>query len=54
MRVWHKSKRTKIAYKVDIGSDRNLMMFRVLRILFHRSTMVEVNATINRTIVFKT
>ena len=34
-------------------SDRNLMPFRVFRILIPRSGMVELNATINKSIVFK-
>ena len=47
-------KRTKIVYKIDTGCNESLMLFRVFRILFPKSTMAEPNATINRTIVLKT
>ena len=46
-------KRAEIAYKIDTGSDENIMPFRFFRILFPRSTMAELNATINRSIVLK-
>ena len=45
--------RAKIAYEIDTGSDGNLMAFRVFRILFPRSTVVELNGTINKIIMFK-
>ena len=47
-------KRAKIAYKIDIGSDGNLMLFQVFKILFPRSSMAELNSAINRSIVLKT
>ena len=46
-------KRAKIACKIDIDSDGDLMPFRVFRILFPRSTVLELNATINRSLVLK-
>ena len=46
--------RAKTVYKTETGSDGNLNPFGVFRILFLRSTMVELNATINWSIVFKT
>ena len=47
-------KRTKVVYRMDAGSDGNLMPFRVFRILFPRLTMAELNATINKLILVKT
>ena len=40
--------------KIDAGSYENLMPFIVFRILFPRSYMAELNATINRSIVLTT
>ena len=47
-------KMSKIVYKIDTGSDGNLMPFQILKILFPRSTMAELNATTNRSIMLKT
>ena len=47
-------KRTKIVYKIDTGSDGNLMLSIIFRILFPRSMMVELNATINISVLLKT
>ena len=45
--------RAKIAYKIDTGSDGNLIPLWDFKILFTRSAMVELNATINRSTVHK-
>ena len=47
-------KRSKIAHKVDTGSNENLMTFRIFRTLFRKSIMVELNATIDKSVVLKT
>ena len=39
---------------MDTGSDRDLITFRVFTILFPRSMMVDLNATINKLLIFKT
>ena len=41
-------------YKIDTGSNGNLMSFRVFGILFPMSTMTELNTTINKSIGLKT
>ena len=46
-------KKNEIVYKIDTGSDENLMSFRIFRILFHRLIMSETDATINKLIVLK-
>ena len=47
-------KRTKIAYKIETGSDGNLILFSIFTKLFPRSTIAELNAGVNRSIVLKT
>ena len=39
-------KKVKIAYKIDTGSDGNLMLFWAFKIVFPRSSMAELNGTI--------
>ena len=46
--------RVAIAYKIDTGSDWNLMPFQICKMLFLRSTMADLNATIDRSILLKT
>ena len=46
-------KRATFAYKIDIGDDMSFMPFRVFRILFPRSIMAELYATITRSLVLK-
>ena len=49
-----RQKRAKIVYETDTGSDGNIMPFWTFEVLLLRSTMAELNTTINRLIVLKT
>ena len=40
-----RQKRTQITYKIDTGSDYNLKLFKVLKIIFPKSTTAKLCAT---------
>ena len=43
-----RQKRAKIVYQLDTGNKGNLMPFQIFKMLFLRSTVVDINAMVNR------